>query len=726
MPDEEDETTDSEVSAADQKILDEALKRWELCRDAESDQRELALDDLEFRAGKGQWNEAIRKRRKAMGKPCITINVLPARERQILNDQRQNRPAIRVNAVDDYADPDTAEVLQGLIKHIEYDSHADEAYDTAFAAVVRTGGPGWIRLRTEYEDPMSNQLCVKIDRVRNQFSVYADPSSVKADGSDIMFAFQFEVWTKDEFRAEYPNAKYDHMESWHATGDTDPDWVTKEGVRVCDYFYKEMKPEKVIGVQNRAGEERSFLESEYLGLSAKDRKLLKVLWKRDTAIPTVHWCRHTATEILDKTIWPGQWIPLIPVYGDEVDVDGKLIREGMVRHTKDVVRMQNALSSAKVEAIALATKGPFISAVGQTENVKGWDTANVDNPAILRYNPVAGEPPPHHDIAEPPIQAISMAEASFIDQFKAITGIFDAQIGARSNENSGRAITARKQQGEISNFHYIDNLSRSLRFEGKQILDLILKLYTTVQVVRIIGEDNVQKTVKINQIFMVGNQQKKHDFSIGKYDVTMSSGGSFETRRKDAVDTLLQLVSSVPQLMPIAGDLIVGMMDFDQHQKLAERLRKSLPPGLADDEGDPKAQAQQMQAQMSQTMQQNQELTAQLQQAQHIIETDQIKHQNKMEEMAFDRETKIIVAGISAKEDLAQGIAEHELETDAAAHEQMRGHAHEVAMQAHQQSHEKDMGAQQADQAQQSQASDQAHQADMAAQAQEAEPAAAQ
>lgn len=640
------------VSEEDQAILNTSKKRFELCQEAEKNLREVALDDLKFRAGE-QWPEAIKNQRQVEKRPCLTINVLPARERQVLNDQRQNRPAIKVSAVDDKADVDTAEVLQGIIRHIEYDSNADVAYDTAFASACRIGF-GYMRLITEIED---GQQVIKIKRVTNAFQVYMDPSCEEPDYSDANFGFFITTFTRDEYVEQYPDSELASLDDWESTGNKDPEWLSKDGVRVAEYFYK------------------------------KDGK--------------VKWCLHNAVEILKKTDWLGRWIPIIPVLGDELNVDGHKMLEGIVRHAKDPMRMQNFMASAEVEAIALAPKAPYVAAYGQTEDFPEWKTANTQNHAVLRYKPVSSDGKdvgkPERNIAEPAIQAITESRMHFAEDLRDVTGIYQAQYGAKSQEVSGRAISAKKQQGEVANFHYIDNLTRALRFLGRQVLELIQKLYTAKMAIRTLGEDNTQKVVLINQMF----NGRQFSIGTGKYDVILSAGPSYATKRQEAADAMIEFSKVYPKLPEVAGDIMVASMDWPNHEKVAERIKKTLPQGLADDDpSDPKVALQQMQAQLRQAGQQIELLSKANSEMLDVIKQKQVEQEGKREITEMQERTKILVAEISTKAQESQLRMKMEQDQWLALH----GSAHDLGL-----------AAQQSQQDQQAQAADQNHEAGMQA-----------
>ena len=674
-----DEANKKSAGAAEDEILIEARKRFVRCEEAEHRLRELAMDDLRFRAGE-QWPEKLKAQRNLDARPCLTINILPARERQILNDQRQNRPSIKISAVDDGADEDTAEIIQGLIRHIEYDSNAEVAYDTAFAAAVRSGF-GYFRVITEEE---GDRQVIKIKRVRNAFMVYMDPNCQEPDYSDAKFGFVFTTFTKNEFKDEYPDSELSLMDDWTSIGDHAPGWVEKDGVRVAEYFYFEKGK--------------------------------------------ITWCKINGIEILERTEWPGRWIPIIPVLGDEIDLDGERQLEGMVRHTKDAVRMQNYMASAEVEAIALAPKAPFVVAGGQIEGYeKFWRQLNTRNLAYLPYKPVAQNgaavPPPQRQLAEPAIQAITQARAQFSQDLQDITGIYYAQLGQRSNETSGVAINNRRVGGELTNFHYQDNLARSIKHLGNILLDLIPHVYDDKRIVRIVNPDGTDKRVQINAPFQNKGKKTIYDLRKGRYGVVVSTGPGFQTKRQEAAAGMIEMTKAWPPMMQLAGDLLVKNLDWPGHEELAERLRKAMPPQLLDDNtDDPKVVAQKLQSENMMLMQHNQANMQIMQKLQQELQAKVVDNQFKADIAKHKEEVQMIlqlakmendraIAEIESKAQDAQQRRKLDADLDIKQHVS----AHEVAMQAMQQNHERQMGTQQAMNDSASQASDQSHEATMAA-----------
>lgn len=618
------ESSEDTHETSDDEILRIARERFNLAEEDESEIRKEALDDLEFRAG-NQWPEEIKKLRTSENRPCLTVNRIPQFIRQITNDQRQNRPSLKISPVDDNADIDTAKVLQGMIRHIEYNSNADVAYDTGFEGAV-TKSFGFWRVITDYMDPMSFDQEILIKRIRNAFSVYMDPSSKEPDGSDTNWAFIFEDIPKEDFKAEYPDSKISTTAEWNGSGDQAEGWLSESTVRVAEYFYKEFKSFELVLLSNGL----TFKKSE---LPNKLPDGIKIVKTRKSVETTIKWCKINGREILSKTDWPGKWIPIVPVIGDEIDINGKRILEGVVRHAKDPQRMYNYWASTETETITLAPKAPFIVAEGQItpEYQAQWKQANVKNYAFLPYKPTTHNgqlaPPPQRMVFEPAVQAITQARGLAADDMKATTGIYDAGLGNRSNEQSGVAIQRRNMQSQTSNFHFVDNLSRSLRHTGRIIVDLIPKIYDTQRAVRILGESGEEEIVVINQVIDNGGSEAiKNNISAGKYDVTVATGPSFASKRQEAVASMIDLSKVAPQVAQVAADLMIQNMDWPGAQEIAARVKKTLPPGIADDPKDKKQQVPpQIQSQLAQQGQLIQQMTDELNKTKEIINTKTIE-----------------------------------------------------------------------------------------------------
>lgn len=629
--------------ASPNKTVELGIKLWKRASDAESDTRQKGLEADKFRAGE-QWPENVRASRATDSRPCLTFNRMGQFTRQVTNDMRMNRPSLRIDPVGD-ADVDTAKIFEGLVRHIQVASNADVAYDCAGESAVGKGW-GYFRIVTDYVDENSFDQEIKVKRIKNAFTVYYDPDCQEPDYSDAKYCFIVSDIEKDVFKKDYPKALAGSTE-FESTGDTPPTWQTDDYVRVAEWFQVEEKDAKLYLLSN--GQTFMAKNDEEAMLAAQGSGL-QIANKRDTKIREVVWRKITWCDVLETNVWPGKYIPVIPVLGNDMDVDGKRILTGMVYDAMDAQRMYNYWSTCETELIALAPKSPWIAAEGQIEGYESiWQNSNTLNYSVLPYKPTAlnGQPvpPPQRIQSEPPINAMIQAIAQADNNMKATTGIYDASLGSRSNETSGKAILARQKEGDVSNFHYIDNLSRAIRFLGVQLLDLIPKIYDAPRVVRIIGEDEVAKTVKINQPSGekdANGVDKIYDLTTGKYDVVVNVGPSFSTKRQESADAMVELTRADPSLMQKAGDLIVKQMDFPMAQELAERLKKTLPPELQEDVSGDDVPAP-IKAKLAQYDQMISQLTEALNAAQDQINQKQLELTSKERMNSQNNETKLVI-----------------------------------------------------------------------------------
>lgn len=632
----------------DEDLLETAHQRFLLAEEAEKDIREAYLEDMRFRAG-DQWHDADKREREIDRRPVLTTNRMHQSVRQVTNDQRQNRPSIKVHPVDDKADVETAEIFQGIIRHIEYNSAADAAYDTA-TETTATGGIGYFRIVTAYADPMSFNQEILIKRIRNPLSVYFDPHSKEPDGSDANWCHIIEDLSREDFKQQFPNAELCGANEFEGLGNERPDWVTKDTIRISEYFFKEFEDVTIVQLADGSVHRKDKLP---VGVTPE-----MIVAERKTQVPVVRWAKMNATEILEETVFPGPWIPVIKVIGDELEIDGKVILEGVIRHAKDPQRMLNYYKSLEAETIGLAPRSPWIVVEGQIEGYEAiWRDSNRRNAAFLPVKPVSigGQPAPMpvRNTFEPPIMALTQAGMQSSDDIKATTGIYDAALGARSNEASGVAIQRRANQAQTSNFHIIDNLSRSMRHAGRILIAIIPIVYDVPQAIRTIGEDGGHKVVLINQIFQKNGEDKIYDLSRGRYDVVIQTGPSYATRRQEGAATMIDLAKTAPQIMQVAGDKVVKALDVPYAQEIGDRLKKALPPGIADEEGDEKPKIPpQVQAQMQQMNQMVEMLTAKLNEATDQIKTKsmELESRERIENMKTQAQIEIELAKLGSQE----------------------------------------------------------------------------
>ena len=607
-------------------LIEEAQEFLHLCTTADMMNRQEALEDLRFSAG-DQWPVEIQNSRTLESRPCLTINKIDAYVRQVVNNIRQQRPRIKVHAVNNNTDIKMADIVQGMIRHIEVNSDADQAYDTAVDFQVRMGW-GFIRVTHDYVSPDSFDQEIFIKPIINPFTVYFDPNSVAPDGSDAERVLVSEVLSKETFRKMYPDADDGAQFNLRGTGDTNAEWVTKEDIRIAEYFYTVQKKTKLLLLADGT----KVYKEDYKG------KAENIIDQRDTIKKEIRWAKVTGMQVLEEGVWAGKYIPIVPVYGQQLIVENKRKKFGMVRQAKDPQRMYNFWQTSLTESIALAPKPKWLIAEGQDEGHETeWAQANIKSAAVLRYKQkdIEGMPAPVPTRIQPeaPPAGIMTASAQVSQDMQAVIGIVDPNQLPTGNI-SGKALNGQQQQVDISNFHFYDNLTRSQRQIGKICLDLIPKIYDAQRTMRIIGEDGKPDLVEINTygVDEEGVYRVLNDTTIGEYDIVMDTGPGYNSKRQEAIESMMPLLAADPSLMQIAGDLFFRNMDFHGAQTIADRLAAANPMSKIDEKSKIPPQVQ-MQLAMSQ--QQLQQMQQQVQQLQMTI-----KQRSDIEAVKQEAETK--------------------------------------------------------------------------------------
>jgi hypothetical protein len=691
----------TQTSRTTDPTIETALERFRLAAEADNEWRTKCLDDLDFSIG-NQWPLTIETIREKDGRPCLVMDQIQQSIRLVCNQYRQQPPSITISPVGDGADVETADILQGTVRHIETNCDAQVTYEKVHEGIVRTGFHS-CRILTDYVDDDSDEQEIVIEWIPNAFSVYWQPGVPQAKAR---WCFIIADLPRDTYKAEYPDSDLATSSDWTSTGNQPAEWINKEYIRVAEYF-------EVVDVDRGKGK----------------RPGKKVMWRKMTAY-----------EVLDERELPGTSIPVFTAYGDDIDVDGKRYVAGLVRNAKGPQRQYNYMVSGATETVALIPKSPYIAVEGQLAGRETqWEQANLRNFAVLQYKQVdiSGKPapPPQRQTAEAPIQGFAQMIGQASNDLKASLGLYDPSLGQRRGDESGKAIERLQQQGNIATLNYSDNMSRMMKRLGKSLLEWIKVIYSEPRVQRIINPDSTVKHVVIHN----GEDQQEdaqalalkedikniYDIGTGRYDVIISVGPTYQSKRQEAVSTQMDLLKVLPpQTGQILVDLIVRNMDIPQANEMADRIKKTLPPNIVEgDQGDPKVQLQQAQAQLQQFSQQHELMTKALQEAQQVIQTKQVEQQGKnqiaqMEQatkeniVRMQEATKLAVAQINASKDANQTIADQEI----AQYELLHNAAHDIALQKDQQEHQQALAQQQQAAAAQTQQSDQQFQQQQAQQ----------
>lgn len=628
---------------SDDKIVAQAKKRFERCESYESKARENYLYDTKFAAGDSsnmyQWPEAISRSRSSNDRVCLTINKTMQHCRQIINDSRQNESQIEIRPVGNGATYEAAQIFEGVVRHIEYQSNAQAAYSNAnFHQVI--GGIGYWRVTTDYSHDDSFDQEIYIKRVADPLSIYLDPDIGEFDGSDARFGLVFRDMSRDEYEESYGDM--DDVEgnvSPLGTGSNDGDaWDSEDHVRVCEYYRRLDGTDKLHELDNgMTVRESDVIEKEKTHPGIRDQLGINSVRSREISSPQIEWFLIAGSKIIDKKKWPGKYIPIVRCVGEEIVIDKVMDRSGHVRQLIDAQRQYNFWSSAAVEQVALIGKTPYISPIEAIEGFEEeWRDANLENKAILAYNAFSedGREIPKPERQAPPQMAPAYLSGLQIakDEMMMVSGQYEATFGAKSNETSGRAVQERRRNGDNATYHFIDHFSQAIQYTGRILVDLIPKIYDTARVLKILGQDGTQTTVQLDPSNQNAHQQVQDpdddenydpqqvasifNPNVGVYEVEADIGPSFSTRRQETFQALSQMMTQNKELAAIAGDIMFKAADFPLADEVAKRLRAMVPKqALGKDQPDP--QVVQLQQQMAQQHQAMMEITNKLQQAQN-------------------------------------------------------------------------------------------------------------
>ena len=629
-------------------ILTEAKELYAIALQAHQHQIDASLDDIKFGLLGEQWEEQAKKQREADGVPCLTLNKIPSHVRQVVNEARQNKPSIRVHPVDDNADPETAEVWTGLIRNIESTSNADVAYDTAITQSVSCG-MGYFRVNVDYTHDDTFDKDIVIERILNQFSVIPDHRSTSADGSDWMYCFIHDRIPSEEYKDRFPNAELTDFEK---DFDTESDDINDDGVWIAEYWKRSEVAREVCQLSNKEiVDEEIYKENEELYQALGLQKIAQRTVKSYKVVQYIL----SGAEVLETVDWSGKYIPIVPVYGEEVVLEGKRYFKSLFRDSKDAQRQYNFWRSTTTQMVGDSTKYPYIAEENTLVDPEKWANSTVERYAYLEYKKGAARPS-KDQFSGVPAGAFQEALNS-ADDIKSTMGMFDASLGAKSNEVSGVAIANRKNVSDIGSFHFIDNRNRAIRQLGKIVIDLAPSVFTSDRVIRILGEDGKDaRIVKIDpnqqQSITEGEGEEGQEqldessrifnLFVGKYDVVVDAGPSYSTKREEADLQMTEMSKAYPQLMQVAGDLIFKNKDWPGADDISERLKKMLPPQLNDKGQDP--QMLQMQQQMQQMQQEAMQAVQQLRSELDQTKQDKTLEAEKIKIQAYDSETKRIQA----------------------------------------------------------------------------------
>lgn len=635
-----------------QDIHQRAKERYEDAKEAYRSQHERMREDLRFSnpSDPQQWPQDVQDLRK--GRVCLTLDRTNQYIVQVVNDARKNKPGITTMPADSGADIDVAKRLDGIIRHIEYRSRAQIAYDTAIEHSARCG-LGWIRVVPEIVRAETNQQEISIKRVHDPLSIVIDPDSTEPDGSDAMDGWAETLMSKRAFKAAFPKAKADSWES-----DTSGyGWATEESVRVCEYQYVVETEANFFTVVDNNGDEMDLSETDYWELVQKTGRKPPVIATTKSKDRRVKWCKLSGVEVLEETDFPSKWIGFVPVIGFELFVDNKRFLCGLTRRMMDAQRSYNYERSALVEAVALQPKAPILT---DAEAVAGheehWEALNKGSPAFLPYNSVNadGNQINAPQRLAPPTFPVAFAQGGqlALADIEGSIGMFQSNLGAPNNSSSGRQERERKEQGATATYHFMDNESRSIEHLGRIIVSMIPQVYDTKRQARILGLNGENSEVEIDPkgpAVRRDPQSKKIvaiNPNVGSYDVRVQAGANYTTQRQEAADGLVEVLRGAPpEMAAVLIPQLVKLQDWPDSERVSRMLLALAPPQVQEianesDDGGQEPIPPQVQAQMQQMQQQLQQMSQMMDAGEKELERLTAENEQMKAGQALNAQTK--------------------------------------------------------------------------------------
>ena len=654
---------------SEKDILKDARQKYADAEDGWSEVKMQYLDDYRFARLGEQWPVDILQRRRTAGRPALTINRMPPFIRQVVNDGRKNRPGISVRPADGGADVQTADILGGLIRNIEAVSKADIAYDIALENAC-SGGFGFVHLDFQYACDDTFDLDLSINAIPNPLAVLWDPLTEVTDSSDWDYAFISEEMTKDAFEVEFPGRK---SEASNFEGDAHiSTWFEKDMVRIARYYERTKVPRKILMLMSPMSDQPIVVDAEKYA-DPETRAMYDVngfTVSRERAVES-YLITHrliTATDVLDEKSWRASSIPIVPCYGEELNVEGRRYFRSMIHDAIDAQRVHNYSRSTATEVVSLAPRIPFLGKKGQFDaDPEKWENINTENWPYIEYNgEVAPSRPAFSGI---PDGALNEANAA-LEDMKFIIGVSNPSLGMPDTRViSGKAKRMEREESDTSTFHLLDNQNRMIRAVGQCALEMIPTVYSGPRIVRILGMDGKASNVPINQ--KIAETGRVFDITTGKYDVVLEAGPSYSTRREEAAEMITSFISAAPQTAPILGPMLAKMSDWPEAEKVSQLLATQMPPDArAIFDGTPPPPPQPPPEVLAEQAKAQADMQIAQQKAQNDFTLEQQRSQNKVEieriQASADIEVMRMKAGAEIELMKQKAIVELELKREEA------------------------------------------------------------
>lgn len=662
-------------------ICAEATKRIGEWEGWFSENTTRAREDKEF-VYRDQWTSVDRQQFTKLHKPALTFNKVYDTVRKIVGEQRKNTPSLKVRSINGKASQEALDLRSDIIRSMAYNSKADEAFQTAFSCAL-VGGFGAVLVTTDYESPYSFNQVPKVNKMQFPERCFWDPRCSEVDKSDGDYCGYLTPMTRESFEAAYPDCKYPDSFSHNMLMDFY--WSAKDTIVVCDYYVKEYENTKLFLLDNGA----SVTEEEYKSYKKRYMEIMKlnpfllggksmaeVVQERMTMLHKIRHYKLTESKILEETVWPSKYLPLVFQDGDSFWIDDKQFVCSFVRHVKDAQKFLNYVGSEVASQIKNTRREQWLVT---PDNIAGneqlWRLPEVQQGALIaKPDSMSGLMPQKQPPSEIP-QTLLLHFQRASDDIKQILGFYDANLGAPGNEESGVAIQNRQLNGASGSTVFFDNAERACEQVGRIVLDLLPSIVDNEREISIEDKNGKSKSISVNK--KMPNGEIQNSLEGDNYDIEVVVGPSFAVQKQQAMQMLISLLQIPPgPILPLVIDIIAKNMDMDSAPQLADRLRSLVPPEiLAKENGqpppppkpDPQAQMMQMQQQLAMKDMENKTREVdikqqKLKQEQASIMLDAMELEQKARDSAMKNDTEIRNSEINYSTEIAKMMHREHLE----------------------------------------------------------------
>jgi len=507
--------------------------------------------------------------REEAKRPLIVADELSQYVNQIVNEVRANPRAVQFAPTGPGTSEDVADFYANKMREIEYRSHAQLAYTTAFESAVM-GGYGFVRVTSEFQPDSADHQELVITPVVDPNTVVPDPRFQRPDLSDMKRCFVLEHRKIAEFKRDFPKAQVSDF-GGYLNDKSYASWVNDDRVLLAEYWCVHQTPIKLLLVQPPSVAPPS---GQYglrppvapppitipLEQWAQMPEGSKVLRERDAMKPRVVQQLVNGVEILDETSWPGPYIPIAGCMGRVLYLDdtgtSKRLLMSAVRLAREPFEAYCFYRTCEMENVGMTTKNPYWAYEGQISPEQQQDIAkSLHEPVAVLFakavTAATGQqvlPLPQRNISEPAIQALSMGaeEMRRAVQAAMATNFLPTQA-QRQNEKSGIALDKIDQARQKGSFHFVDHYEMMLRHVGCICEAAMDEIYDTEREVLVRKGDDSTEHIWVNS-----NKEGAIKTLTGQYATTVSSGPSVDSTREAGSEFADMLLASQP-LMALLG-----------------------------------------------------------------------------------------------------------------------------------------------------------------------------